>query len=180
MGGWYISRVARLLAGLLLALATAPWVGCGYSLVGAGLGGASSVAVRTPQNDSFQAGLDLIVADALRRELLRRDGRALSENPAHADLVVSGRILPIATSAQSLSSAILALEHEVTLALELEATRRDGTKIRLAGASMRETERYRTSADIEAQRKNREEALRRLAGVLATRFFDAVDEGVQP
>ena len=46
--------------------------------------------------------------------------------------------------------------------------------------AMRETEFYLTSADVEAQRKNREEALRRLAGLLATRFFDAVSEGVAP
>ena len=140
----------------------------------------SSVAIRTPRNDSVQAGLEIIVADALRRELLRRDGTALSEDPARADLVVSGRILPARTTAQSFSSAILAREHEVTLALALEATRRDGTKIEIAGEPMRETERYLASADVEAQRKNREEALRRLAGLLATRFFDAVGEGVAP
>lgn len=172
------SRPARRSRGhclaLLIVLCAA---GCGYQLAGAALGGLQSVAIRTPENDSFEPGVQWIVADSLRRELLRRQGPVLSDDAARADLVVSGRVLPIETRAQSFSSAILAREHELTLALELWADRRDGTRLPL-GISLRETERYLASADVEAQRKNRQEALRRLADVLSTRFFDAVGQAV--
>ena len=56
--------------------------------------------------------------------------------------------------------------------------RSDGTALSIPTGRMRESERYLTSADIEAQRKNRDEALRRLAAVLATRFFDEVGEAL--
>jgi hypothetical protein len=138
------------------------------------------VAIQTPRNDSFQPGVEYVVADALRRELLRRSGSALVEDPLRADVVVSGRVLPIQTRAQSLSSAIIAREQELTLALDLRAVRRDGSSVPLSLGILRESERYLTSADVEAQRKNRDEALRRLAAVLATRFFDDVGEALAP
>lgn len=153
--------------------------GCGYALAGSGVA-AGSVAIRTPRNDSFQPGIEYVVADALRRELLRRSGSALVEDPTRADLVVSGRVLPLETRPQSLSSAILAREQEVTLAVELQAVRRDGSALPLSLGTLAESERYLSSADVQAQAKNREEALRRLADVLATRFFDDVGEALTP
>jgi hypothetical protein len=72
------------------------------------------------------------------------------------------------------------LEYEVTLALDLEATRRDGSDVPLGAHSLRETERYLASADAEALRKNREEALRRVAQVLAGRIYDALYVSLVP
>jgi outer membrane lipopolysaccharide assembly protein LptE/RlpB len=162
-----------------IAFLTAVLAGCGYTLAGAGIS-PGSVAIETPRNDSFQPGLEYVVADALRRELLRRAGGGLVEDPSRADLVLSGRVLALETRAQSLSSAILAREQEVTLALDLRAVRRDGSPLPLSLGTLRESERYLTSPDVEAQRKNRDEALRRLADVLATRFFDDVGEALAP
>lgn len=161
---------------VMLSLSLVVFAGCGYTWAGAGLGGAGSIAVRTPANESYEPGLELMVADALRREVLRRDGGALIEDPARADLVISGRVLPVDRRARSFSATVLALEEEVALSLELEAVRRDGSRVALPEGALRETERYLTSADIEAHRKNREEAMRRLAGLLASRFFDALGE----
>jgi hypothetical protein len=151
-------------------------VGCGYSLVryGDGLGDVRSVAVPTPQNDSYEAGVDLIVADALRREFLRRRGVRLVEDPARADLVLDGRVVAVEGRGRSFSSIAQALEYEVTLSLALAARRADGTPIALDSRSLRETERYLASADAEALRKNREEALRQAAAVLAGRVVDAL------
>jgi outer membrane lipopolysaccharide assembly protein LptE/RlpB len=153
---------------------------CGYALVGAGLPTVDTVAVRTPANDSSQPGVEFVVADALRQELLRRNEGALSEDPERAGLVVSGRVVGIRTGPRAFSSAILARENEVALELALEAVRRDGTKLELPKGVLRETERYLGSADVEAERKNRQEALRRLADLLAARFFDSVSEALIP
>ena len=40
--------------------------------------------------------------------------------------------------------------------------------------SLRETEIYLASADLEAGRKNRDEALRRISGLIAARVYDAI------
>lgn len=138
------------------------------------LGDVRSVAVATPENASYEAGVEFIVADALRREFLQRRAVRLVEDPASADLVLSGRVLPLEVSGQSFSSVVLALEYELTLTLELQALRRDGSEVPLDARSLRETERYLASADAEALRKNREEALRRAAQVLAGRVYDAL------
>jgi outer membrane lipopolysaccharide assembly protein LptE/RlpB len=172
---WLALRIAALAVVVGVA-------GCGYSLVryGDGLGEVRSVAVPTPRNDSYEAGVDLIVADALRREFLRRRGVRLVEDPVGADLVLDGRVVAVEGRARSFSSIGLALEYEVTLRLELEARRADATKIAIDPRSLRETERYLASADVEALRKNREEALRQAAAVLAGRIYDALYETLTP
>ena len=169
---WYIPGV-RALAGILALLCLS---GCGYHLVGAGLGDAGAIAIRTPANESREPGLELIVASALRRELLRRDGGRLIEDPEQAALVVSGRVLPVPRRARSFSSTVLSVEEEVVLRLDLSVARRDGSELGLS--DLEESERYLASADIEAHRKNRQEALRRVAVVLASRFFDALGESL--
>jgi len=155
------------------------WVaGCGYAFVryGGGLGEVRSVAVNTPRNDSYEPGVEFVVADALRREFLRRRGVRLVENPHEADLVLSGRVLPIRARGRSFSSVILALEYELTLALDLKATKADGSEVEIDPRALRETERYLASADVEALNKNRQEALRQAAALLAGRVYDALYE----
>lgn len=163
---------------LLLVAAQLVASGCGYRLVryGGALGDVHTLSVRTPHNDSFEPGIEFVVAEALRREFLRRGAVRLSEDPGDADLVLTGRVLPIGTAGRSFSSVVLTLEYEVTLTLELQAQRRDGTSVGLDARALTETERYLASADVEATRKNRREALHRLASVLAGRVHDALYE----
>jgi hypothetical protein len=170
-------RIARgaVVAGLGLALAAS---GCGYAFVGSS-GGRSlgRVAVQTPANGSGHAGLEFIVADALRREVLRRAGAELVEDEASADWVVSGRVLPLEVEPASLSPVVLALEYQLLLALDLHARARDGREVKGDDNELRESERFLSSGDAEALRKNRGEALRRVSRVLAARFLDRLDEG---
>jgi hypothetical protein len=152
-------------------------LGCGYVWVGAeggrGLGG---VAGETPETASRLGGLELVVADAVRRVVLRRSGARLVEDPERADWVVSGRVLPLRVAPASLSPVVLTLEYELTLELALRARGPDGREIESDARALRETERYLSSADAEAQRKNRDEALRRVSRLLAARFLDWLDE----
>ena len=157
---------------LLCALA----LGCGYRLAAGDLRDAGSIAIVTPKNDAREPGYEQVMADALRRELLRRAGAHLAENPAHADLVVSGRIIQVDTAPRAFSSVVLALEYEANVSVELRARR--GEQDVVPAGRLSESERYLASADIEAQRKNRDEALRRVAAVLAARFLDQVGDQV--
>jgi hypothetical protein len=164
---------------LLLVLASAN-IACGYHFVGgkAGLPGVGSIAIETPSNESFEPGVEFLVADALRRELLRRGGAALVESPDGADLVITGRVSALRARARSHSSVYFALEYGVTLEVELEVRRGDGERLPVQ-EKLTDTERYLASADVEAERKNRGEAVRRVAAVLASRYFDRVSEALQ-
>jgi hypothetical protein len=157
-------------------------VACGYTPVryDGSFGDVRSVAVDTPRNDSEEPGLEFLVADALRRELLRRRGVRLVEDPGLADLVVSGRVQRIDARPRSLSTVVQALEYEPTLSLDLQATRADGSSLEVDGRALRETERYLASADVQAMQKNRQEALRRASEVLAGRVCDALYETLAP
>jgi hypothetical protein len=166
-------------AAALLVLACAA-AGCGYQLVDYARppGAARRVALPTLRNDSYEPGVEYVVADALRREFLRRGAFQLTDDPAAADVVVSGSVKPIVTRSTSFSSVVMALEFQVSLSLDLHAKRADGSEIPLDSRSLIETERYLASADVNALRRNREEALRRLASILAGRVHDEVFEVV--
>jgi hypothetical protein len=94
--------------------------------------------------------------------------------------LLAGRVLPVATAGRSFSSVLLALEYQVTLSIDLKATRRDGTPVPIDPSALAETELYVASADPEAARRNREEALRRISTLLAGRVHDALFERVLP
>lgn len=152
--------------------------GCGYALVRYGKlpDGVRSVAIPTLRNDSYEPGVEYVVTDALRREFLRRGAVDLTEDTAGADLVVTGTVLPLRTTTASFSPVVLALEYEITLTLNLSAERADGTQIPIGDRALRESERYLVSADAQATRKNREEALRRVSRLLAGRVHDQLFE----
>ena len=70
------------------------------------------------------------------------------------------------------------MEYELELTLDLEARRSDGTPLPVGERSLREAEYYLASADVEATRKNRSEAIRRLTKVLAQRVHESLFEAV--
>lgn len=159
--------------------------GCGYKLVrppGAATSGGQPLVVSVPPlvNDSFEPGVDALLTDALRREFLRRGGVRLVDATGNADIVVEGRIHPLETFVTSVSSVASALEHQVEVEVDLRARRRDGSEIQLASTSFIEWELYLDSADVEASRKNREEALRRVATMIATRFHEVLTASLRP
>ena len=166
----------------MVAIAALSVVGCGYRFVGyAGAREAGrSVAVRTLGNESSEPGVEMMVSDALRRQVLRRGALRLVRDADDADFVVTGSVLPILTTARSFSSVVLALEYTVTLALQLDIAKSDGSRRALDPSSLRESEIYLASADVEIGRKNREEALRRLSVLLASRVHDVLDEELLP
>lgn len=166
----------------MLVAACALAFGCGYTAVryADALGDAKTVAITGLRNDTFEPGLEAIVADALSREFLRRGALRMVEDPARADLVISGAVAKLRVSRKSFSSIALAIEYELRLDLAIQVTRRDGTVVPLDATAQTESERYVASADVEVERTHREEALRRLASLLAGRVHDALFERVAP
>jgi hypothetical protein len=164
-----------LAAALLLAIA-APALGCGsYHFVRASqsLGPVRRVAVTMLANDSYQPGVELMVTEALRREIQRR-GATLVQDPAQADLVIEGTVRELGLSSRSFSSIAFTLEYQIDLKLDLTARRADGSRVEIDRSALEESELYLTSSDIEAEFKNRDEALRRLSAQLAARVHDSL------
>lgn len=168
----------RALGTSLLSLLLVVAAGCSYGWVRASeaFGPVRRVAIETLENESSEPALEMLVTDALLGEFLRRGGVELVDDPRRADLILSGSVRPLETRRASLSSTSFALEMEVTLRLDLQARKADGQTLALDPLALAESELYLASADIEATRKNREEALRRLAGLLAGRLHDTLAE----
>ena len=85
-----------------------------------------------------------------------------------------GEVEEVASSGRSFSSVDIALEFELTLEVDLQFELSDGSTASVGGRSQRESERYLASADLEATRKNRREALHRIASIVAGRVYDSL------
>ncbi len=176
-----MERAARPPRTASLALVLAPALllaGCfaGYELVRyeKRLGDLQTVAIAGLANESFEPGVEAIVSDALVTEFLRRGALELVDDDKAADLVIGGVVEDVQIQSRTFSSIQFALEYAVTLRIRLDVRRRDGSEVKLDDRSLQESELYFASADIEAMRKNREEAVRRVAVVLAGRVHDSL------
>ncbi|MDJ0786086.1 MAG: LPS assembly lipoprotein LptE [Myxococcota bacterium] len=164
--------------GLALALALGLSSGCGYQVVRYenALPDVQRVAIQAFENDTFEPEIDRIFADSLQREFLRRGSLRLVDDPEVADLVVQGIISELNIISRSFSSISFALEYEVRMRLLVVVAQKDGTVLELDTNALQDSELYLASADVEVARTNREEALRRLSGVLASRIHDSIFE----
>jgi hypothetical protein len=161
---------------LLVGLASPIPVACtGYHMVRHQLGPVQRVAVEPMRNHSYEPGVERIMTDALIRVFQRRGARIVRD-PAQADLVLSGEVPPLHTRSRSFSSVELAIEFELEMGLQLRARRSDGSEVPLDPAALRDWELYLASPDVEVERKNREEAIRRLAALIAARAHDSLAE----
>lgn len=148
--------------------------GCSYRVLREADGRNLTVSVVTLSNDSVEPGLELIVSRALRQEFLRRAAPRLVADPGAADLVIRGRVEPLVLVTSSFSTVSLALEYRVWVTLDVSVSHADRDAIPIDSVPLTESEVYLASADAEAARKNRREALQRIADVLAARIHDAI------
>jgi outer membrane lipopolysaccharide assembly protein LptE/RlpB len=155
---------------------------CGYQWAAAHDPGAPRprVAVETLTNDTYEPGVESLVTDALRREFVRRGGVELVRDPELADLVLGGSVRQLVSRADATSSVAFAIEYELTMRLALSVTRAGEEAVELDPTSLQKSEFYFASSDVEVQRKNRQEALRRVASAIAGRVHDTLFESPSP
>lgn len=170
------------LAGLAVVAVAAALAGCGYKLVSyqGALGDVRRITIERLDNDSVAPGYGTMMTDALLREFQRRGAVQVVTDPEQADLVIGGRVLPLIAGARSFSAAILALEYQVTVTVDLVVRRRDGSRVPVDPAALTESEFYLASSDPEVAQTNRNEALRRVANVIAGRVHDSLYERLMP
>ncbi len=151
--------------------------GCGYRVMEyqSEGGSAPTICVITLSNDSEVPGLELMASEAIRKAVISRGGLRLTSDPAAADYVLRGRVLPVKTYGRTFTGVVLALEYSAELSMEVSIRGKQGADLRLSSRDLSASDLYLASADLEAGRKNRDEALRRLAQLLARRIHDVVD-----
>ncbi len=151
--------------------------GCGYRFARyQGLDGeARRICVVTLQNDSQEAGVELLATEALRHEILTRGGLELISDPQAANYTLRGRVARVLTRSRSFTGVARAREYEVTLRLELQIDAASGSSVETQSETFEAGEIYFASADVAVLRKNRREALRYLSGLLASRAHDSLD-----
>jgi outer membrane lipopolysaccharide assembly protein LptE/RlpB len=169
-----VSRTRSLASALIALLAVTG--GCGYHLLStaAADGRELTVSVVTLDNDSAEPGVELTVTRALREEFRRRAAPRLVADPHAADVVLRGRVLPLVVNPSSFSTVSLAIEYRVQMTLAVDVAVVQGAPLQIDPAALTASELYVASPDSEASRKNRSEALRRIADLLASRIHDAI------
>jgi hypothetical protein len=155
--------------------------GCGYRVVSyPERADVVGVAIQNFDNESFDYGYEMVLADALRKEFARRGAWKLVNDPERAEMVIDGSIRPINTGRRSFSSVVSTLEYEVGVLLRVNVQRPGDVQLGVDSRILRERELYLASADVEVTRRNRDEALRRVANVLAQRVHDVLYEVAPP
>jgi hypothetical protein len=163
---------------LCLLLILGLGAGCGYRLSNSLKEGQKPVTldVTTFENDSLQPGIELMLGSALRSEFARPGLVRGVVKAASPDYTLEGQVKSVTTSSRTLTPQIRAIEFTVVVRIEPVLVRNaDGEKLKLDRLSRSADEVYLASFDLEISRKNREEALRRIAAVLADRIYDDVE-----
>ena len=137
-----------------------------------------TVSVVTLENASVHPEVALIITESIRREALGRGALRLVPDPNAADLVLEGRVPNFRVHSRTVSSISGALEYSVRIPLRLRVRDSTGDSFKLP--SLTASVLYLASADIEATRKNRVEAFRRIGDILAVRIWDSIELRYEP
>jgi hypothetical protein len=169
------ARGAALLAVLAVATAAAS---CGYQFVddrGALDPEMREIQFRVLENRTAEPGFEVLLADALREEFVRRGALrpVLSDGPSRAPLVLEGTVASAQIRSRAFSSTALTLEDSVDVTVNLEVTRASGEVV-WQDAALQASERFLASPDPQVYESNKEQALRRIASRLATVAHDAL------
>ncbi|MCB9475548.1 MAG: hypothetical protein H6684_06940 [Deltaproteobacteria bacterium] len=161
----------------IVALGVAVTTGCGYTREGRGANldtGIRSVAIPVFRNDTFEAGLETIVTDALRREFLLHNFVKIA--PAEkADAIAVGVIRKFNTKPISFSETDFATEYRASIRMSLKIVAPDG-HVLWADERIAEVAEYPANEDVFASEANKRAAIRSIAEKIArdthARIFD--------
>ena len=132
-------------AGRLLAAALLLAAGCGYQFSDSSWNlppDVRSISVGKIANETRQFGLEKSLAFALEREVRRRGGVELVEEPGGGDAVLTGTIRGFNVQPVAFDVADEALQYEVTLVVDLHLQRNSDGHILWEVSGLRESEEY--------------------------------------
>jgi hypothetical protein len=161
------SQRGWLLFGLIgVALAAAS---CGYRFAGGEPlpGGIQRIFVPMAENRTAESGMESVVTNALRREIIRR-GLAVSADRAGADAVLTAAIVRASGDTIARQTTVTALEREAVLTAVVDFSSAGGTRRR----TVTTLKSYPVMANLNATERQRRLALEEAADRLALKVLN--------
>ena len=160
---------------LLLLLGT----GCRYRFGGEGFGPSPeirSIAIPTFINETYEAGIETIVTNALLRELIK-DRRVKVVGEDEADAIMEGRIKSFTISSVAYDQTGMVLEYRTWVALDVILKRNKKGEVLWSKRGLLESDVYRVSSDVLLTEAGKERAIQNIATELARRIRRRLFEG---
>ena len=167
---------ALLLAAVLILPAL--WLGCGYHRVEPGNNlpqDIRSVAVPVFRNDTFESGVEVLVTDALREQIVR-SGFVKLKDVRHADALVVGSIRKFSVKALSFSEGDFAVEYRASVVLQIKLVSRSG-QVLWEDAKLSRYDDYRSSTNIFESESARSQAIAQIVIDLMADVHDRIFDG---
>ena len=150
---------------------------CGYRFAGQGgfPGDSDRLFVKVLENRTQETGVENSVTAALLSELTLRKTDGLASGIVHADVVLSGVVEEVAIKTISTRGKDVANERRVTVTVELELKKQDGSVI-WAANRFSDDEGYIVDANEERTDQNRRDAIRLLSQRIAEKVVNRLSD----
>lgn len=168
-GHFYSSIILFLLVG----------TGCGYRLGGEGFGPSPeirSIAIPTFINETYEAGIETIVTNALLRELIK-DRRVKVVGEDEADAIMEGTVTSFSISSVAYDPTGVVLEYRTWVSLDVLLRRGKKGAVLWSKRGLTESDVYRVSSDVLLTEAEKERAIQKIATELARRIRRRLFEG---
>ena len=153
-------------------------LGCGYKFMGRGgefPHEITSLAIGPLENKTKEANLGAIIVSALRREFIyRHEVEIVSKHKAQASL--QGTITDIKIRSLAYDEEGRAIEHRVTITLNLLLNRRGNDEILWRGDNIKGSAEYLASTDVIVNEERKNSAIRKIADDLAEEIYIKIKE----
>lgn len=163
---------------LISAVLISSLTGCGYRFSAAAdnrVASAQSLWVAFIANDTFSSTAQTVLRRTLLDEFLAMRGSLPAGSAADADLLVSGGLRSYSNSAISYSAIDRVREYRLTIAVELEISRRGETSPFWKG-TLQSSQNFPANDDLALQRNSEEAALEAASRKLARKFLATLEQ----
>jgi len=162
----------RTLGPLLLICLLLP--ACGYQLSGAGRlpGGAETISVLMPKNNTTEIGIQARLNSDISYEVTRRDSRRMA-GPENADVLLSGVVKTVKDTDIAHTGTSTASQRRVTVKVDMQLARPDG-EVLWRSSGLSDYEAYDVGGDLDETTQNRQDAIEKLSRRLAETIYRSI------
>jgi hypothetical protein len=153
--------------------------GCGYRFGGERFGPSPdirSIAIPTFINETYEAGIETTVTNALLRELIK-DRRVRVVGEGEADAIMEGTVKSFTISSVAYDPTGVVLEYRTWVTLDVLLRRNKEGEVLWSKRGLMESDVYRVSSDVLLTEAEKERTIQKIAGELARRIRRRLFEG---
>ena len=132
-----------------------------------------TVAIPLWKNETAEPGIETIFTNAMVKEFARK-GWLKPVTQGQADTILEGRIETIDVQPVSFSSVAIELEDRVSVVASVTLKRKKDDSILWSSSRVIGNEVYDSTPDFNVDLRNREQALRKVAGDMAASVHDQI------